>query len=67
MLYLYLDESGDLGFDFVNKKPTKHFVISIFDCLITPPFSCRFRRYRSSKLENAQYIGNLLLIRESNH
>lgn len=29
MWYLYLDESGDLGFDFVNKKPTKYFVISI--------------------------------------
>lgn len=29
MLYLYLDESGDLGFDFVNKKPTDFFVVSI--------------------------------------
>lgn len=29
MLYLYLDESGDLGFDFVNKKPSKYFVVSI--------------------------------------
>lgn len=29
MWYLYLDESGDLGFDFVNKRPTKYFVISI--------------------------------------
>jgi hypothetical protein len=29
MLYLYLDESGDLGFDFVNKKPSKFFTISI--------------------------------------
>lgn len=28
-MYLYLDESGDLGFDFVNKKPTRHFVIAI--------------------------------------
>ena len=23
MWYLYLDESGDLGFDFVNKKPSR--------------------------------------------
>lgn len=30
MWYLYLDESGDLGFDFVNKKPSKYFTISIF-------------------------------------
>ncbi|MBI2252244.1 MAG: DUF3800 domain-containing protein [Armatimonadetes bacterium] len=29
MLYLYLDESGDLGFDFVNKKPSKFFTIAI--------------------------------------
>src|SRR3989338_218946 len=29
MLYLYLDESGDLGFDFVNKKPSIFFTICI--------------------------------------
>jgi hypothetical protein len=29
MLFLYLDESGDLGFDFVNKKPSKYFVVTI--------------------------------------
>ncbi|MEW6618278.1 MAG: DUF3800 domain-containing protein [bacterium] len=29
MLYLYLDESGDLGFDFVNKRPSKYFTIAI--------------------------------------
>ena len=29
MWYLYLDESGDLGFDFVNKKPSKYFTITI--------------------------------------
>ncbi|OGF51685.1 MAG: hypothetical protein A2044_00230 [Candidatus Firestonebacteria bacterium GWA2_43_8] len=29
MLYLYLDESGDLGFDFVNKKPSKYFTICV--------------------------------------
>jgi len=29
VLYLYLDEGGDLGFDFVNKKPTGFFVVSI--------------------------------------
>lgn len=29
MWYLYLDESGDLGFDFVNKKPTKFFTVTI--------------------------------------
>lgn len=29
MWYLYLDESGDLGFDFVNKKPSKFFTIAV--------------------------------------
>jgi hypothetical protein len=29
VLYLYLDESGDLGFDVVNRKGSKFFVISI--------------------------------------
>jgi len=29
MWYLYLDESGDLGFDFINKKPSKFFTITI--------------------------------------
>lgn len=29
MLYLYLDESGDLGFDFINKKPSEFFTITI--------------------------------------
>ncbi len=29
MWHLYLDESGDLGFDFVNRKPSKFFTITI--------------------------------------
>lgn len=29
MWNLYLDESGDLGFDFVNKKPSKFFTVTI--------------------------------------
>ncbi len=29
MVYLYLDESGDLGFDFVSKKPSKFFTITV--------------------------------------
>lgn len=29
MLFLYLDESGDLGFDFFNKKPSKFFTVSV--------------------------------------
>lgn len=40
MWYLYLDESGDLGFDFVNKKPSKYFTITI---LVV-------RRYKENRL-----------------
>jgi hypothetical protein len=29
MLYLYMDESGDLGFDFVNKKPSAFFTVCV--------------------------------------
>ncbi|MDA8168462.1 MAG: DUF3800 domain-containing protein [Nitrospiraceae bacterium] len=29
MLYLYLDESGDLGFDFFAKRPSKYFTITV--------------------------------------
>jgi len=29
MWYLYLDESGDLGFDFVNSKPSRFFTVCI--------------------------------------
>jgi len=29
MWNLYLDESGDLGFDFVNKKPSKFFTVTV--------------------------------------
>lgn len=29
MIYLYLDESGDLGFDFFAKKPSKYFTVTV--------------------------------------
>lgn len=29
MLYLYLDESGDLGFDFFARKPSKFFTVTV--------------------------------------
>lgn len=29
MWFLYLDESGDLGFDFINKKPSKFFTVTL--------------------------------------
>lgn len=32
-LMVYLDESGDLGFDFANKKSSRYFVIALLICL----------------------------------
>lgn len=29
MLYLYLDESGDLGFDFISRQPSGNFTIAV--------------------------------------
>lgn len=31
-MIIFLDESGDLGFDFENKKPSSHFVITLLVC-----------------------------------
>ena len=31
-MFIFLDESGDLGFDFANKRPSKKFVITLLVC-----------------------------------
>lgn len=31
-MIIYLDESGDLGFDFENKQPSRYFVIAVLVC-----------------------------------
>jgi hypothetical protein len=31
-MIIYLDESGDLGFDFENKNPSEKFIITILMC-----------------------------------
>lgn len=31
-MYVFIDESGDLGTDFDNKKPSKFFVITLLVC-----------------------------------
>ena len=63
MLYLYLDESGDLGFDFVNKKPSGFFTICVLavkgaenDRALTKAVQAVIRRkvfprYKSGNLE----------------
>ena len=46
MLHLFLDESGDLGFDFVNKKPSKFFTITI---LVLTPITLKQPQLDSNK------------------
>ena len=31
-MHIYLDESGDLGFEFGNKNPSSHFIITLLVC-----------------------------------
>jgi hypothetical protein len=31
-MHIYLDESGDLGFEFQNKNPSSHFIITLLVC-----------------------------------
>lgn len=31
-MHIYLDESGDLGFNFDDKKPSRHFIITLLVC-----------------------------------
>jgi len=40
MWYLYIDESGDLGFDFVNKKPSRFFTVCILATSHRDSFNC---------------------------
>ena len=37
MAYIFLDESGDLGFDFSKKRTTKYFVITVLFTLNKRP------------------------------
>jgi hypothetical protein len=39
-MFIYLDESGDLGFDFENKKPSRFFVIT----LLAVPSRCSIKQ-----------------------
>lgn len=52
-MIIYLDESGDLGFDFVNKRPSKQFVITLLVCesgSVTKGFRTAVRRTLKNKL-----------------
>lgn len=56
-MIIYLDESGDLGFDFENKRPSKKFVITLLVCessQVTRGFRTAVRRTLKNKLNHGK-------------
>lgn len=56
-MIIYLDESGDLGFDFKNKRPSKKFVITLLVCesgAVTRDFRKAVRRTLKNKLNRGK-------------
>jgi len=56
-VFIYLDESGDLGFDFNKKKTTKKFVITLLVCnsdAARKEFGKAIRRTLKSKLNRSK-------------
>ncbi len=54
-MIIYLDESGDLGFDFVNKNPSQKFVITLLVCrnkVSVAAFKRAVRRTLKNKLNH---------------
>lgn len=54
-MIIYLDESGDLGFDFENKSPSNYFVITLLVCdgkPATDSFKVAVKRALKNKLNH---------------
>lgn len=54
-MIIFLDESGDLGFDFDAKRPSRHFVITLLVCdgkSATDSFKTAVRRTLKNKLNH---------------
>ncbi|MCW8869214.1 MAG: DUF3800 domain-containing protein [Proteobacteria bacterium] len=54
-MIIYLDESGDLGFDFENKSPSNYFVITLLVCdgkRATDSFKVAVKRALKNKLNH---------------
>ena len=65
-MIIYLDESGDLGFDFENKQPSQKFVITLLVCHskeAVDAFKTAVKRTLKNKLNhkkaNQRYIEEL--------
>jgi hypothetical protein len=55
LMYIYLDESGDLGFDFSKTKTTKKFVITLLVC-DTPMAPAIFKKAVHRTLRNKRKV-----------
>jgi hypothetical protein len=56
-MIIYLDESGDLGFDFQHKHPSKKFVVTLLVCdsgAVTREFRVAVRRTLKNKLNHGK-------------
>lgn len=53
-LFLYLDESGDLGFDFDNKHPSSYFVITILAAKNFSVLKTAIRRTLNNKINHTK-------------
>lgn len=54
-MFIFLDESGDLGFDFKNKQPSRKFVITLLVCqnkVAVDGFKTAVRRTLKNKLNH---------------
>ena len=57
-MFIFLDESGDLGFDFNNLNTTKKFVITLLVCdnrAVVNQFSRAVLRAKKSKLRRSSW------------
>lgn len=62
-MIIYLDESGDLGFDFEHKHPSRRFVITLLVCEssgITRGFRAAVRRTLKNKLNKGKKGSRLI-------
>jgi hypothetical protein len=58
-LYIYLDESGDLGFDFANKKPSRYFVMTALVCKNKQSSQIILQAVRRTLKNKSKQIGGL--------
>lgn len=59
-MFIFLDESGDLGFDFTNKRPSEKFVITLLVCenkVALEGFKTAVRRTLRNKLNHCKTRG----------